>query len=75
MFSLRVSYMALLQAAAQRCLVPYVSGIHQVIDDGTDMYGVELELPAHVAQGASVHRFFWASPGCDRATAYEFAAL
>jgi hypothetical protein len=75
MFSLRMSYMALLQAVAQRCCLPYVSTIHPVIDDGTDMYGVELELPAQVAQGISTQRFFWANPGDEQVTAYEFAAL
>jgi len=75
MFSLRMSYMALLQAVAQRCCLPYVSTIHQVIDDGTDMYGVELELPAQVAQGTSTQRFFWANPGDEQVTTYEFTAL
>jgi thymidylate synthase len=44
MFFLQVSYLAILHAVARQCGLPYVSVIHQVVDDGSHMYGVELQL-------------------------------
>lgn len=76
MFSHHISYLPILQAVAQRCRLSYISAIHQVADDGTHMYGVELELPPQPGQRASaVTMFFWAPYGLHESVAYEFAAF
>jgi len=46
MFVVGASYISLLQSVAVRCSLPYVSTIHEVIDDGSVLYGIELEMPA-----------------------------
>ncbi|XP_066363401.1 uncharacterized protein [Miscanthus floridulus] len=64
MFCFRMSYLAVLQAVAQHCCLSYVSVIRQTVEDGTNLYGVELQLPQHAAQGPSgTTLFFWAPPG------------
>jgi len=76
MFCFRMSYLAVLQAVAQHCCLSYVSVIRQTVEDGTNLYGVELQLPQHAAQGPSgTTLFFWAPPGLPASSAYETASL
>jgi len=58
MFFVQVSYLAILYAVARRCGLPYVSVIHQVVDDGSHMYGVELQLAQQLGQRSSQTTFF-----------------
>lgn len=75
MFALRVSYLSILQQVAQRCYISYVSGIHEILDDGTYLYGIELDLPVLLSRPHSQRLFFWANSRMDRSAAYEVAAL
>ena len=75
MFFINLSYVAMLQEVAHRCCLPYVSYIHEVVQDGKDIYGIEVELTPGMVQGASTTLFFWAEPAVDPAVAYEVAAL
>ena len=75
MFLINLSYVAMLQEVAHRCCLPYVSYIHEVVQDGKDIYGIEVELTPGMVQGASTTLFFWAEPAVDPAMAYEVAAL
>ena len=75
MFFIKLSYVAMLQEVAHRCCLPYVSYIHEMVQDGKDMYGIEVELAPGMVQGPSTTLFFWAEPAVDPAVAYEVAAL
>lgn len=75
MFSLNLSYVAILRDVARRCRLPYVSSIHEVIEDGNDIYGIEVQLPPNVPHGTSQTLFFWADPGLHHALAYEASSL
>jgi hypothetical protein len=75
MFTVRVSYVAILQQVARCCYLPYVSGIHEILDDGASLYGIELELPVLYCRLNSQRLFFWANCAMERSAAYEAAAL
>jgi hypothetical protein len=75
MFFVQVSYLAILYAVARRCGLPYVSVIHQVVDDGSHIYGVELQLPQRSRWSTSQTLFFWANPSLHHSTPYEAASL
>lgn len=75
MFSYNSSYVAILLDIAHQCHLPYISCIHEVIEDGTDIYGIEIQLPPNVIDRNLQTLFFWANPDLDHALAYEAAAL
>lgn len=75
MFCVRVSTVSLLQAIGARCQLPYVSLIHRIYDDGTVLYGVEMELPALGGRSVPRKLFFWSELQLDPASAYDHAAL
>jgi hypothetical protein len=74
MFSQNTSYVAILRDVAYQCSLPYVSSIHELLEDGTHIYGIEFELPGNVHQLQQRTFFFWANPGLVSAIAYESAA-
>lgn len=49
--------------------------MHKVLDDGTYLYGIEVELPSLLSDRNSQTQFFWATCGLERSAAYEAAAL
>ena len=49
--------------------------MHEVLDDGTSLYGIEVDLPSLFCDANSHTQFFWASCGLERSAAYEAAAL
>lgn len=76
MFTVRVSYLTILQQVAQQCCFPYISGRHEILEDGTYLYGIEVELPVPYSRvNSRTLFFFWASSGMERSAAYEAAAL
>lgn len=75
MLPLDLSYVAILRDVACHCCLPYVSCIREVVQDGSYIYGIEIELTPDVVQGTSRTLFFWADPAIDHALAYEAAAL
>jgi hypothetical protein len=75
MFCLRIPYSTILQAVGEHCRLRYISTIRQAIDDGTQLYGVEIALPPQVAHRTSGTLFFWAPPGLHHSAAYESASL
>ena len=75
MFDVHISYVAVLQRVANCCCLPYISTIHQILDDGTSLYGIEVELPGLGCELNSHRLFFWANCGLERSVAYEAAAL
>lgn len=76
MFSYCISYLAILQAVAERCCLPYVSVIWQIVEDGTEIYGIELELPReNNLRDSAATFFFWAPPGLHHQLAYESASF
>ncbi|KAG0514723.1 hypothetical protein BDA96_10G217900, partial [Sorghum bicolor] len=75
MFAVRISYVAVLQQVAYCCSLPYISGIHEILQDGASLYGIEVELPGLCCRFNSRTLFFWASSGMERSAAYEAAAL
>lgn len=52
-----------------------MSTVHEVLDDDTDIYGVELQLPLDPSQQRPPILFFWANPGLQCSAAYEAASL
>jgi len=75
MFSSNSSYIAILRDIAQQCCLPYISCIHEVIQDGTHLYGIEIELPFSVLHTGRRTLFFWGHPHLEEALAYEAAAF
>jgi hypothetical protein len=75
MFIFKISFMSILEGVAQRCGIPYVSIIHEVMDDGSHLYGIEVELPPMFGRTQSSRVFYWAPSGIDSNVAYEAAAL
>lgn len=75
MFSLRIPYLTILQAVGEHCRLRYISTIRQAVDDGAQLYGVEIELPPEGVHRAFGTLFFWAPSGLHDATAYESASL
>jgi len=67
MFVVHVSYLSILRVVVQRCQLPYVSLIHEVPDDGTDLYGIEVDLPSLSPQRVPRRLFFWSGShlGCS----------
>lgn len=74
-FVISVSFVSILQLVAQRCQLPFVSTVREVIDDGTILYGVEFELPSLFAFDSPRRLFFWSSLDTDCSTPYENAAF
>jgi hypothetical protein len=68
MFTVRASYLALLQAVAAQCGLPYASVVFEVAGDGSPIYGVEVDVPCTGAVASCHSVFFWA-PG------YELQAI
>jgi hypothetical protein len=58
----RASYLALLQAVAARCGLPYASVVFEVAGDGSPIYGVEVDVPCVGTVASCRSVFFW-SPG------------
>jgi hypothetical protein len=75
MFAVRISYLAILQQVARCCYLPYKSCIHEILEDGSSLYGIEVELPVLYCHLNSQRLFFWTNCGVERSTAYEAAAL
>lgn len=76
MFSFHMSYVPLLQAVAHRYCLSYASVIHQQLDDGGQIYGVEVQLPPQPPhRPSSTTLFFWAATGLEENAAYESAAF
>jgi len=75
MFAVRVSYLAILREVALSCCLPYISTVHEILQDGASLYGIELEFPALQCSVRSQTYFFWANSGMERSAAYEAAAL
>ena len=73
MLSFRVSYVSMLQAVSSNYGLPYL--VHEITQDGSHLYGIELELPASIATFGSPRRFYWAPSGTQLAIASEAAAL
>lgn len=46
MFIAAASYLSLLQSVADRCSLPYVSLVSELVEDGHPIYGIEVEIPA-----------------------------
>lgn len=59
MFVVHVSYLTIPRVVAQCCHLPYVSLIHEVPDDGTDLYGIEVDLPSWSPQRVPRWVFFF----------------
>jgi hypothetical protein len=75
MFSPNASYVAVLRDVAYQCALPYISSVHEVLEDGTHIYGIEYEvLPSPTYSGPRTF-FFWGDPRSDPAVAYESAAM
>lgn len=66
--------MAVLQAVSNSVHLPYVSTIHEKLENGTDIYGIELELPILFYGDNPRTLFFWAEPCANPLAAYEQAA-
>lgn len=75
MFHISVSYLGHLTEVVKRCSLPYMSTIHEILHDGTHVYGVELEVGDQVLQGVPKTLFFWADPAVGAAAGYEEASL
>lgn len=56
MFIVAASYLSLLQVVAVRCSLPYVSLVSGVAEDGTPVYGIEVEVPS--MENIYAHCFF-----------------
>lgn len=74
-FTIRVSCRSILHVVAQHCGLPYISDIHQILDDGSHIYGIELELPTLFCHGRPQKHFFWSNSAMESSAAYEMAAL
>jgi hypothetical protein len=61
-FTARVSYLPILQQVAQQCCLPYISRVHEILEDGTCLYGIEVELPALFSDVNSRRFFFGQTP-------------
>jgi len=59
MFTVRVPYLTILQQVAQQCCFPYISGRHEILEDGTYLYGIEVELPVPYSRVNSRTLFFF----------------
>jgi hypothetical protein len=75
MFHISVSYLGLLTEVVKRCSLPYMSTIHEILHDGTHVYGVELEVGDQVLQGVPKTLFFWAAAGYEEASLQAIAFL
>lgn len=75
MFIAAASYLSLLQSVADRCLLPYVSLVSELVEDGHPIYGIEVEIPAAHSTPCARSIFFWAPSGAVASVGYEQAAL
>jgi len=75
MFPINLSYVAILREVVVRCNLPYVACIHEIADDGSHVYGIEVELTPSVQRGISKTLFFWAPVSVTNHLPYEAAAL
>lgn len=73
--SFDMSYIAILRDVARTYSLPYVSAIYEVVEDGSHIYGLEVDFPIGMSPGVSHPLFFWADPAVDQALVYEAAAL
>lgn len=75
MFAVRASYLSLLEAVAARCGLPYASMVFEMAEDGSPIYGVEVDVP-FVGNVAPCHSFFfWAPRDGFLGPSYEQTAL
>jgi hypothetical protein len=74
MFTLHVSYLSILQVVAHHCGVSSVLPLHEIADDGTHLFPIELELLSSLPAERPARFIFWgnALPGFP---SYELAAL
>jgi hypothetical protein len=75
MFVVGAPYLSLLESVAIRCGLPYASVVFERGDDGSPIYGVEVEVPCFGAALAGRSFFFWAPQGEFPDAGYEQAAL
>lgn len=75
MFVVGASYISLLQSVANRCSLPYVSTIREFTDDGSVLYGIELQMPAQNQFSLAEQVFFWAYAQPNAISGYKRGAL
>lgn len=74
MFIINMSFMSVLEQVSRQISLPYASTIHEVLDDGTDIFGVEIDLPPLRPEERPRTLFFWSARCINSLTPYEQAA-
>lgn len=74
MFTVRVPLIPILAAVAHHCHLNYLSTIRETLEDGTRLYGIELELPTLFVSDAARVIYFWAQNSESPEACYEDAA-
>lgn len=74
MFTVRIPFIPILDAVARHCRLTYLSTVHEVLEDETHLYGIELELPTLFDGDAPRTFFFWSHNSNNSDVAYEEAA-
>lgn len=67
--------MSILHAVAEHYCLSSLCTVHEFCEDGSHLYGIEVELPAFLCSAAARRLFCWTPPGLHSEVAYEAAAL
>lgn len=66
MFALRSWYLPIVHQVERRCYLPYISCIHEILQNGSSLYKIQLRLPVLYCRLNSQTLFFLANSGVER---------
>lgn len=74
MFRVHIPLFPVLQIVAHYCRLTYLGPIHEILEDGIHIYGIELQLPTLFDGDTPRTFYFWGPDSSDSVFAYEAAA-